>query len=260
MHIAVTSLWILPVIRAGAAVRVAYALASAALQAAASHAGYFAWVQTGGIDGGVLGFLTWTIPTIVGTLACDVMTAPAGRSRTARLLAWSAALMLAGWLLSCGTTLYNIVPGRGDSNPSEPWAADPVIPRRERWQTYALTWAEPPFVAPPSTDVREENYWMMSQRAGSISYQIFAAGFSLALYAAFVVACDRWGWQLGVFRTLGVNALVGYVLHGLVDDAVTPFVPFDAPGWYVAAAFFVYFGITYLFLRKLERDGIFLKL
>jgi hypothetical protein len=41
---------------------------------------------------------------------------------------------------------------------------------------------------------------------------------------------------------------------------VKPFVPHDAPLWYVSAAFGVFFGITYLFLRKLERDGIYLKL
>ncbi len=71
MHIAVTSLWILPVIRGSSATRVAFAVASAALHLAASHWFYYDWVQTGGIDGGVLGFLTWTIPMIAGTLACD---------------------------------------------------------------------------------------------------------------------------------------------------------------------------------------------
>ena len=73
LHIAVTSLWILPVIRARPAVRVVFALASAALFFVLSHWFYFDWVQTGGIDGGVLGFLAWTIPTIVGTLACDAV-------------------------------------------------------------------------------------------------------------------------------------------------------------------------------------------
>ena len=35
----------------------------------------------------------------------------------------------------------------------------------------------------------------MSQRTGSISYLTFSAGFSLAVYALFVLACD-----LGHFR------------------------------------------------------------
>ena len=32
--------------------------------------------------------------------------------------------------------------------------------------------------------------WTMSQRTGSVSYQTFAAGFSLAVYALFVQLCD----------------------------------------------------------------------
>jgi hypothetical protein len=69
-----------------------------------------------------------------------------------------------------------------------------------------------------------------------------------------------WGWQIGLFRTLGTNALVGYVLHGIVGDAVSPFIPKDSPGWYVAAGFLLYFGITYLFIRHLEKNNIYLKL
>ena len=49
------------------------------------------------------------------------------------------------------------------------------------------------------------------------------------MYALFYIACDIWGWQLGMFRTLGTNALVGYILHGIVADAVEPFIPSDAP-------------------------------
>ena len=69
---------------------------------------YFDWVHTGGIDGGPLGFLTWTIPTIVGTLACDAVTTPDGRARVAKMFVWSAVLMGLGYLLSCGTTLYDV--------------------------------------------------------------------------------------------------------------------------------------------------------
>ena len=268
MHIAVTSLWILPVIRASAPVRIAYMVVSALAHVALSHWFYYEWVQTGGIDGGVLGFLTWTIPTIFGTLACDAVTGADGRPRLAKMFAWSAVVMLFGWLLSCGTTLYNVQESETpdvaaqleESKSKKRWAADPVIPSDQRRAVHELAWAEPPFVPPPDPVERLENYWMMSQRAGSLSYQTFAAGLSLALYAVFYIACDMGGWQLGLFRTLGTNALVGYVLHGMVDGAVSPFVPRDAPGWYVTAGFLVFFGITYLFIRKLEKDGIYLKL
>ncbi len=267
MHIAVTSLWILPVIRASALVRIVFMVASAAAHIALSHWFYYDWVQTGGIDGGVLGFLTWTIPTIVGTLACDAVVAPDGRPRIGKIVVWGVLLMAGGWLMSCATTLYDVDPAAGAENlaasksdPDQRWADDPVIPTQTRLETHSISLAEPPFVPPPPPTEREENYWMMSQRGGTVSYHTFAAGLSLALYAVFFVACDVWSWQLGLFRTLGTNALVAYVLHMLVDGAVSPFIPRDAPGWYVTAGFVVFFGITYLFVRKLEQDGIYLKL
>ena len=61
-----------------------------------------------------------------------------------------------------------------------------------------------------------------------------------------------------MFRTFGRNALAAYILHGLVAGAVKPYVPNDVPGWYVASGFGVYFLITYLFIRYLERTGIYL--
>lgn len=263
MHIAVTSLWILPVIRRSAAVRVLFAIGSAALFALLSHWFYFEWVQRGGIDGGVLGFLAWTTPMIVGTLACDMLVEGNPQRRVGRLFGWGVLLMLVGWLLSCGSSLYDMpttATGAPDSNVEEKWAADPVWPSAERRESHALRTIEPPFAPPPGPELREENFWMMSQRAATLSYHVFAAGLSLALFGAFYVACDLWGWRVTLFHTLGTNALAAYVLHGIVGNAVERFMPEDSPGWYVAAGFVVYFGVTYLFLRKLERDGIYLKL
>src|SRR5262249_50931604 len=79
VHIAVTSLWVLPVIAAGTRTRVLFTLASALAHLAISYLGYYKWVTTppNGIDGGPAGFLTWTIPLMVGTLACDALTAKA---------------------------------------------------------------------------------------------------------------------------------------------------------------------------------------
>jgi fucose 4-O-acetylase-like acetyltransferase len=101
---------------------------------------------------------------------------------------------------------------------------------------------------------------MMSQRAATLSYHLFGAGFSLALYALFRAASDYGGWQLALFRTLGTNALVGYILHGIVGDAVKPFMPRDSPGWYVAAGFAVFFGINWAVLRWMEKHALFVKL
>jgi hypothetical protein len=265
MHIAVTSLWILPVIRASGGVRVLFALASSAAHVALSAWFNFEWVNTGpnGIDGGPLGFLTWTIPAIAGTLTCDALIKPTGEVRVAPLVGSAVALMALGWGMSCGTRLYDVPPS--DRIPSAGLvrlAGDPVIPRKERWAGRDLStlMAEPPFVPPPPPTRRQWNYWMMSQRAGTLSYLTFSAGFSLLVCAAFYVTCDCWGWRLALFETLGTNALAGYVIHGMTDAAVSPFVPRDCPGWYMWAGFAVYFAITWLFLRTLEKNRIFLRL
>jgi predicted acyltransferase len=226
VHIGITSLWVLPVIGAGAIPRAAFVLASAGLHLALSHRFYLRWAWTTPvIDGGPLGFLTWTIPLLVGSLAYDAIARGDGEGRVAaRLSSWSCALMIAGYAISCAA-------GR---------------------------WAPPPFVPPPAGHA--VGLWTMSQRTGSVSYLTFAAGFSLAVYVLFVLACDRGGLRIGLFRIYGQNALAAYLIHPLVAEAVKPYVPNDAPLWYFAAGFAVYFTICTLFVRYLEKHGIFLKL
>ncbi len=233
-HIGVTALWIMPVIAARPAWRILYAVASAVLFHGLSEWAYYDWVMARpGIDGGPLGFLTWTIPMIAGTLACDALT---GRDRlpVGRLLAGAAVLMVLGYGLSC---LNHLTPPNSFSA-----ATDALV--------------EPPFVPP----VQPVNIWTMSQRAGSVSYLTFGAGFALAVYALFVLACDTGRLRIGIFRTLGTNALAGYIIHDLVNAAVKPFVPKDSPLWYVFTGFGVSLLICYLFLRYLEKQRLFLKL
>jgi uncharacterized membrane protein YeiB len=262
-HIGVTSLWIMPVIATRPAWRIAWAVASAALFYGLSVWWYYDRVHRPpvGIDGGPLGFLTWTIPMIVGTLAYDAMAGylrRRGLSREAReageageaggpgqsswppvgrLLAAGVLLMLVGYGLSC---LNRVTPP--NSPPSGAGLRAVLV--------------EPPFV-PPSRPV---NIWTMSQRAGSVTYLTFGAGFALAVYALFVLACDVGPLRVGVFRTLGTNALAAYILHDLVNMAIDPFAPRDSPLWYVAAALLVSVGICYVMLRYLEKHRIFLKL
>jgi predicted acyltransferase len=226
VHIALVSLWILPVIAAGTMTRVAFLVASAALHVALSHAFYFshAW-KLPVIDGGPLGFLTWSIPALVGSLACDAVTGRTdGSHPVRRLLDWSIGLMALGYGLSC----------LGGSLPS------------------------PPFVKPQESV--PVTLWTMSQRTGSVTYQTFAAGFSLAVYALFVVLCDQANLRLGLFRTFGQNPLAAYIIHPMVAGAVKPYVPDDSPLWYVMAGFLVYFCINYMFIRYLEKNEIFLRL
>ena len=234
--IGVTALWVLPVIAARPSVRVLYAILSAVLFHGLSVWFYYDWVwKRPGIDGGPLGFLTWTIPLIVGTLASDVM-ATRRRFPVARLLATAIAIMLLGYGLSC-----------------LPRMTSPNAMTDFEWSRVLVP---PPFV-PPTQAV---NIWTMSQRAGSVSYLTFGAGFSLAVYALFVLACDVWPLRVGIFRTLGTNALAGYIIHDLVNAAVKPFAPKDSPLWFVFAAFGVSLLICYLFLRSLEKQRLFLKL
>jgi hypothetical protein len=72
--------------------------------------------------------------------------------------------------------------------------------------------------------------------------------------------CDRHGLRLGIFTTLGTNALAGYIIHGLVDDAMKPYTPKDSPAWFVVLAVVVFLGVCYLFIRYLGKNRIFLRL
>ncbi len=225
VHIAITTIWVMPVIAAGAGVRVAFLIASAALHLWLSSRFYFDWAwNTPVIDGGPLGFLTWTIPTLVGSLAYDAVARGQDDGKTLRnLTAWSMGLMMLGYMLSCGGGHL----------------------------------APPPFV-PPAT--RNIDLWTMSQRTGSVAYLTFGAGFALAVYALFFAICDGGGWQTSLFRIFGQNALVAYVIHPMVADAVKPYLPTDSPGWYLAAGFSVYFAICIVFNAYLERHKLFVRL
>ncbi|QDT91294.1 acyltransferase family protein [Gimesia algae] len=265
MHIAVTSLWITPVIRARASVRVGFMIFSAVAHVILSYYFYFTWVNTSpnGIDGGPLGFLTWTIPAIIGTLACDWVVEAEGLPRVKPILFWSFTLMLLGWAISCGTRFYDVP--ISEQLATEKLATHPVIPDERQWEAkqgepLSAYLAEPPFVKPPEQDQRQWNYWMMSQRAGTLSYLVFSAGLSLFVYLLFHLACDRGNLQIPLFRTLGTNALIAYILQELVGEAVKPFTTKDAANWYAWGSFVLFFWVTWLIVRHLEKNKIHLRL
>lgn len=225
VHIAVTSLFVLPVIAAPGWVRVLFAAAAGGLHVWLSvDKGYYTWNMSSpvGIDGGPLGFLTWSIPLIAGTLAHDWVMSnsqPLLRSVFVGLLLMALGIVLA-WRYNESATL--------------------------------------PFIKPEGEPVR--NYWLMSQRAGSVTYLLFGAGFGLLIYALFRIVCDHWGVRWGYLDLLGRHALWGYIIHDMVSGVVSPFVPKDSPAWWVGAAFLVYLGITSLFLWYLDRNKLALKL
>lgn len=233
VHIGVTALWILPVIRAGPVARLAWAGGSAAIHVGLSQWFYYERVMTLGIDGGPLGFLTWTLPMIAGTLAYDTVARHGASSRTVRtLLWWGVIAMLLGYGLSC---------------------LNRVTPPNELGAGLRGGLIEPPFL-PPSQPV---NMWTMSQRAGSVSYLTFGAGLSLALYALFVWACDLRRWQIGIWRTLGTNALAGYVIHIVVGWGFGVMASRGASLGVALATLTLYVAVCYGCVRLLERRGIY---
>jgi predicted acyltransferase len=253
VHIAVTSIWVMPVIAAGPLARLAFTLASAGLHLYLSHLFYYDWVWTRpGIDGGPLGFMTWTIPLLAGSFAYDFLAAGPTSTAIVKSVAWGAVLMIAGYAFSC---LNTVTP-----------------PNRPEGTGLSAYLVEPPFVAPPkgfeqrqvdseeSSVPRRMNIWTMSQRAGSISYLTFSAGLSLALYGLFVLMCDVGGLRLGILRTLGSNALAAYIIHGMVEALVKPYSPRDGPLWFAYASFGIFFVITYLILRYMEKNKLYLRL
>lgn len=224
-HIGVTGLWVLPVMLAPARSRIAYAAVSGLVHVGLSH---FFWYELlhakRVIDGGLLGFLTWSIPTLAGSLAYDVIAQRGAAGAMKPLLRWGGALMLAGYGIACLNQGGSLVP--------------------------------PPF-QPPTAPV---DMWTMSQRAGSLSYLVFSTGFALAVYVAFIWLADLKQWTSGLFATLGQNALAAYLIHLWVDDFVKPFAPRDAPWWWVLAMFTLFFGLTCGMVHVLNRRGLFLRL
>jgi predicted acyltransferase len=266
MHIAVTSIWILPVIRSSSGVRILYLLFSAGLHVFLSYEFNVTWINTDptAIDGGPLGFLTWSIPTLAGTLACDlVMGKSTPAVKFSKMLAWSVLVMLLGYGLSCGTRLYDVsrLPGTVGRE-----SINLVAPPLEKAGGGDLSsyLAEPPFVGPPDSKVRLQNYWMMSQRYCSVSYQVFSAGFSLLIYALFYLVCDQWGWHVGAFRTLGRNALTGYIvgilIQRMIKTKLREIYGTDISAWQVMAGFVALFVLTWGVLRILEWRKIYVRL
>ena len=284
MHIAVTSLWIVPVIHRSFSTRLVWLLGSATLHVVLSYLFNFTWCNTdpNAIDGGPLGFLSWTIPAMLGTFACDWFVPsrsadakpadanPIVPSRAIGLSVFTACLlMLLGYAFSCATRFYDVAPASANAETNALLLAkipsDPVVPDRSRVKTKlqengADAWlAEPPFVKPPSRSQRPWSYWMMSQRAGTLSYTTFAAGFSLAIFTLFYTLCDLFGAQLPILKTFGTNALAAYVLHDLVSNSVQPFFPKDSPMGYACLGLALFCLINWLFLRSLQRQNIFLR-
>lgn len=221
-HIGVTSLFVLPVIARSLKVRMAFAILSAVAHIAISLAWYYRWnlSKDVGIDGGPLAFLSWTIPLLLGSIAYDLMDKPR----------W---MMFIIGLALCLIAMLMMYAGN---------------------QVASFPFTGPEHIKP------ELNYWTMSQRAGSVTYTLFGAGFALIIFQVFRFISDDWKFTLSIFDLFGRHALATYIIHEMVSECVKPFVPRDAPLWYVLSGFSIYFFITWLFVRYLDKSKLFLRL
>jgi predicted acyltransferase len=277
--IGVTSIWVLPVMARSAGVRIVFVALCLLVHTGLCALFYcdFMWAKPNwldqywgathvqGLDGGPFGFLAWALPQIVGSLAYDAVAASGPGKAFGKLASWGALLMIVAYGLSCLTTLYLPAP---DQKPSDdrPASERAGLISTSFWPpTQGLAsrdarsfLAEPPFVSPPKG--LPVNNWMMSKRLVSLPFNLFATGFALFVYALFVLLCDVGNVRIGVFRILGQNPLAAYIIHELVSRAVEPFAPRDSPLAWVILAFLVFTGITLLFVRHLEKNGIFLRM
>lgn len=150
----------------------------------------------------------------------------------------------------------------------------------------------PPFMRPdPSTNV--VTMWTMTQRAGSATYHLFAAGTSAAFFALLAGLCEmgmplpkgvlqaggrQAGWlgkvaglhlretgrlylHWATLEVLGENALAVYLIGDSIGDNISAMLPEDCPVWYfIVWGEGLYIGVALLAALYLRSHKLFLRL
>jgi predicted acyltransferase len=240
---------------------------------------YFGGAGKRAWDGGFFGIIAWSQIMLVGTIAYD-LTQPAttrrggssvpndlrrdsawgSNSTIASLILLGTLLMILGYASSCLTRFYDTHELSAEQIQS--LVRSPVLPNVDLLDDRPVTslLAEAPFIPPPSVKDRIPNYWQMDKRVVSASFVFFGSGFALAVYGLFVLFCDTWKWNLGLLRTFGQNPLAAYLIHHLVAHTTLSVVPRDSSLAWVLVGLASSFGVTYLFVRYLEKRGLYLRL
>lgn len=232
------------------------------------------WWGTGNMlswDGGIFGPLCWAIAMLAGTLCYDIVRSAPPYEAARVLIRTGVILMAIAWGLSCLSRLYDVDKGAMASKHLPENAASPMIPTGIDLSNASFTsfFAEPPLVAPPGTPsipgtayepVRLRNYWMMIKQIPTLTFILCATGFGMLVYGCFVWLCDGKGWQLSLLNTFGTNALIAYILHSYIGDQVGKLVPPDSPVWYVLLGLLAFFLCTWIVVRYLEKQRIYIRL
>ena len=256
-------------------------------------------------DGGFFGIMSWSVSMLAGSLIYDILANNSASRSVAggKVFVFGAVFMIVGYLLSCGSRLYDVPV---DGPVPDQYAASPVLPdfSNASGRSWTDLLAEPPFVMPPHPDqkryndllarrdelaakterseqeqeeldkldtrllgvvhydyARPDNYWLMYKRIVSAPFILFTTGFSIALYALFIFLADLGGMTVGIFTTFGMNPLAAYVFHSIIKHSMREFLtPRDSPEWYVWMMTGIFIGLTYLFVRHLEKHNIYVRL
>ena len=240
---------------------------------------YWGIPQKGCWDGGVFGNMCWASIMLFGALAHDVVINRSPGKAAMNLFLFGALLTGAAYGLSCLSTAYD-VPSSTKLRDRD-LAENPVWPSSEQLKSLKLAQC-PFFIAPPPRNagdlanqnkqreeagqeklpeiIRPYSYWMISKRIVSMPFAMFAAGFSMLVLSGFVILCDIGGISIGLFRTFGTNALAAYFLHHSIEIAVHNLVPKDSPLPMCLLGLAIFYITTYVFIRYLEKQKIFIRL